>query len=417
MKFPTSLAKAKGACTSLLQSWGGTCAPCLLKGSSEQWSGSRHGSNGLWPSIRRVSADLLGVVDDQAKPLPENSTPCSGAALAVITMPDELQGLDQGRCQEPASGSVPPLSHLSLLRTSSGCLHRAHMPRPRPPHTLHTAGWEDLRIQRFAHTTSGHFCSKPVAPPLQNDGPSGPEVGFNAQGRKTLAHPDYGRIQELWHPTKNWGEVPANFTHGSYKKVWLRCTGCQHGCGRLHQWEAKASELVRSVGHLVCPKCDSGKGGFCPCRSVENHPALLREWHPTNPHPSTVSMSSSFRALWTCPKGHPPFRARCRKRSTENTGCPVCGEEKSRTTRHPALSERQDLAEDWVHDLNGKVPSEVTLGSGYKAWWKCSYPEHPPWLAVVADRALKGNGCRKCMPKNRFKPRKFGPVSANGKQF
>jgi hypothetical protein len=231
-------------------------------------------------------------------------------------------------------------------------------------------------------------------------------VGFNAKGKKTLAHPDYLKIQQLWYPANNQGKLPADFTHGSGLKVWLRCPGCQHGCGRVHEWEARAIDIARNVERRVCPRCESF-GTFCPCRSVENHPTLSREWHPDNPHPSTVSSSSRFKAKWLCPRGHPSFVATCNSRCTLNSGCPVCGNAKRGTTRHPPVSERPDLLKDWMHERNDKPPSEVTLGSHYRAWWKCSNREHPPWQATVERRALKGTGCPKCRGVNRFQKRNF----------
>jgi hypothetical protein len=234
--------------------------------------------------------------------------------------------------------------------------------------------------------------------------------GFNDKGKKTLAHPDYQLIQHMWHPTLNQGKVPADFTYKSNQKVWLRCPGCIHECGRQHEWEARVQDLTQHGGHTVCPYCDCRFGGFCPCRSVANDPRLWKEWHPSNPPANQVAKSSLKKYIWSCPKGHPPYKASCANRCTYNSGCPVCGIEKSRTTRHPLVSVgRVDLAEEWDFKRNSKLPSEVTLGSHYKAWWFCSSnPDHCAWQTSVQHRALKGSGCPACRSKNRFKPRQFG---------
>jgi len=142
---------------------------------------------------------------------------------------------------------------------------------------------------------------------------------------------------------------------------------------------------------------------FCLCRSVENDPRLFRELHP-----SKVSKGSNKRFLWVCLKGHPPYEAACTSRSCYNSGCPVCGDEDR--TRHPIVSVgRPDLAGEWDHKRNTKSPSEVTLGSTYKAWWVCSrQQEHSTWQALVQSRALRGTGCPACMTQNKFRPRTFG---------
>jgi DNA-directed RNA polymerase subunit RPC12/RpoP len=107
--------------------------------------------------------------------------------------------------------------------------------------------------------------------------------GFNDKGKKTLAHPDYQLIQGMWHPIFNQGKVPADFPHRSGQKVWLRCSGCTHECGKHHAWEARIHNLTQRGGHIACPYCDSRTAGFCPCRSVKNDPRLSREWHSSNP--------------------------------------------------------------------------------------------------------------------------------------
>jgi hypothetical protein len=235
-------------------------------------------------------------------------------------------------------------------------------------------------------------------------------AGFNDKGKKTLAHPAYQLIQGMWHPTRNQGKMPADFTHRSAQKVWLRCPGCIHECGRQHEWKAKIYCLTNNKRHTVCPYCNSKASKFCSCRSVANDPRLSMEWHSSNPPANQVAKSSDNKYVWVCQEGHPPYKAGCGPRFTHNTGCPVCGVEKARTTRHPVVSVgRPDLAEEWDLERNSKLPSEVTLGSMYKAWWVCSSnSEHPGWQSVVQSRALRGNGCPACKNINRFKPRKFG---------
>ena len=228
-------------------------------------------------------------------------------------------------------------------------------------------------------------------------------------GKKTLAHPDYDTIQSMWHTTRNQGKQPADFNHGSHKKVWLQCPGCRHGCGRQHEWEVRACDLTKRGGRIVCPCCESRSGNFCECQSVAANERLVAEWHPDSPHATEVAGNSNVKYLWTCPNGHAPYEASCYQRIDNNTGCPACFGERTGKRFHPLLSVgRPDLAEEWEAERNNKSPSEVTLGSARKAWWRCrDNPEHL-WQARVRDRALKATGCPECTGANRFKPRKFG---------
>jgi len=219
----------------------------------------------------------------------------------------------------------------------------------------------------------------------------------------------------MWHPTKNLGKLLAGITRKSRQMVWLRCRGCIHGCGRHHERQTCGHTLTRCGGHLVCPSCKSrgrGRSSFCECQSVAEDPRLSREWHPKNPPADQVSKSSNTRFQWVCQKGHPPYKVTCNNRCTHNSGCPVCGAENRRTTHQPVLSDgRPDLAKEWDHTRNAKLPNDVTLGSNYQVWWICSSkPEHLPWHTRVSDRALADCGCPACRHMNRFKPRKFGPA-------
>jgi hypothetical protein len=239
-------------------------------------------------------------------------------------------------------------------------------------------------------------------------------AGFIDPGKTTLAHFEYHLIQSWWHPTKNLGKLPGDYTHKSGQFVWLRCLGCRHECGRHHEWKVRVAHLTRVGRQIVCPSCD-GKRGLCECQSVANHPRLSREWHPDNPPATDVSKSSRRKVVWLCPEGHPPYTASCAARCTYNSGCPVCGA--TRRTRHPVVSVgRPDLALEWDTKRNTNSPSEVTLGSKYMAGWVCSSnPDHAPWQAMVQNRALRGNGCPGCN-KDRGRsiirpPRQFGSIT------
>ena len=215
----------------------------------------------------------------------------------------------------------------------------------------------------------------------------------------------------MWHRKLNQGKQPADFTHGSEKKVRLRCRGCRHGCGRQHEWEARVKKLTRNKGRIVCPFCES-KRRFCECQSVAANERLLAEWHPDNPPATQVAKASRRKYLWKCPNGHAPYMASCSNRYTQNTGCPVCADARLADTKHPLLSVgRPDLAKEWDVKNKDRSPNEFTLGSHYKAWWRCrDNPQHLPWHAVVKDRALKGSGCPSCTYTNRFKERIFGSI-------
>ncbi len=50
------------------------------------------------------------------------------------------------------------------------------------------------------------------------------------EGQSTLA--DYPSIVQWWHPTKNGGKLPSDYTHASNQRIWLQCPGCPD-CGKV----------------------------------------------------------------------------------------------------------------------------------------------------------------------------------------
>ena len=66
------------------------------------------------------------------------------------------------------------------------------------------------------------------------------------------------------------------------------------------------------------------------------------------------------------------------------------------------LIDNTTLIAEWNWEKNSELglnPRSLTLGSGKKAWWKCSYGHE--WQAVIGSRN-KGHGCPVCA-KNRKK--------------
>lgn len=60
------------------------------------------------------------------------------------------------------------------------------------------------------------------------------------------------------------------------------------------------------------------------------------------------------------------------------------------------LTQNPQLAEEWHPTLNGKLlPSDVSAGSGKKAFWKCPKCGYE-WEAVIANRTKLGRGCPCC---------------------
>jgi hypothetical protein len=204
---------------------------------------------------------------------------------------------------------------------------------------------------------------------------------------------DYPRIVDLWHPYKNDGRQPENYTHGCSNKVWLQCHGCTT-CGEVHQWAANVKSLTKVGKDIICPSCASRKS-FCSCIAVSSDKHLAAQWHEDNPSPATVALGSAKKFKWRCSDaacGH-VWDAKPYLRSKGGTQCPECARSGSKKRYHPSLAHgRPDLAAEWDDEKNSLLVTEVSCGSDKKIWWLCKL-YGGSWQAVVGVRVLQGTAC------------------------
>lgn len=159
---------------------------------------------------------------------------------------------------------------------------------------------------------------------------------------------------------------PEEVTYGSRKRVTWLC----HKCG--YEWETTVKN--RALSHRGCAVC-SGKKVMSGYNDVGTMHPELANFYDTNKNArelNTIASSDRNTYWWLCDKGH-SFQKRL-ETMINNTFCPVCSIEKKTLcmgsndllTVYPSL-----VDEFWDYDKNDKLPQELTLGSGYNAWWKC----------------------------------------------
>ena len=196
-------------------------------------------------------------------------------------------------------------------------------------------------------------------------------------------------LTEQWHPKKNQNITPFEVGLGSHKKVWWKCPK-----GNDHEWEAA---IFSRVNGSDCPVCVNLKIVLSNCLATLN-PELAKQWHPTknqNITPFEVGLGSEKKVWWKCPiDDDHEWEAVIWSRNYGN-GCPVC------TGRKVVISNsleklNPELAEQWHPSLNKDLkPSQVTVFSNKKVWWKCKKGENHEWKARISSRN-EGNGCPIC---------------------
>jgi len=154
---------------------------------------------------------------------------------------------------------------------------------------------------------------------------------------------------------------------------------------------------------------------------LETYPELVKQWHPTkngDKSPEDFAQYSNKTVWWKCDKGPDhEWRTPIFYRTKNSTGCPFCKNHKISITNRFDLNQKK-LLNEWDYDKNKLLPSEITIGTNRKVWWKCTNGHE--WEAKVADRVQAGYGCRYCGRKKQGKKKytkgdwvKLNPEIAN----
>ena len=188
-----------------------------------------------------------------------------------------------------------------------------------------------------------------------------------------------------WNYKKNGDLLPQDFTIGSGKKAWWKCS-------KGHEWEAGIHTRAAGSG---CPYCANKTilEGFNDLTTT--HPYLLEEWNyekNTDIKPTEVSFGSEKKVWWHCKNNH-EWKASIGDR-VHGRGCPYCSNRRILSGSNTIDITNPDIAKMWNYEKNGDMkPSDVTVGSGKVIWWKCSKGHE--WEAAPYNIA-KGNGCPYC---------------------
>lgn len=203
-------------------------------------------------------------------------------------------------------------------------------------------------------------------------------VGFNDLESQ---RPD---IAAEWDYEKN-EILPSQVTQNTKDYFWWKC-------GLGHSWIANVGN--RNRGRTGCPVC-AGKAvlfGFNDLQTLK--PELADEWDydKNDLMPSQVTPKSNKTAWWICGLGHSWQATPC-DRSAGN-GCPYCAGKRvlERFNDFKTLAPSK-LVSEWDDEKNELAPTQVTLKSGKRVWWKCKHGHS--WEAQVQSRS-NGGGCPYC---------------------
>lgn len=126
-------------------------------------------------------------------------------------------------------------------------------------------------------------------------------------------------------------------------------------------------------------------------------PEAAEEWDYVNNgriKPEYVSYGSSQKYHWICKICGFSYMARPKERARGNS-CPCCAGKVLVKGVNDLATKFPNLAEEWDYEKNGNtIPEQVTPGSSFKAWWKCSNGHS--WKVTINNRSSNNTGCPFC---------------------
>jgi len=197
----------------------------------------------------------------------------------------------------------------------------------------------------------------------------------------------YPKLATEWHPTKNDGKLPDQFTCGSNEIIWWLGS-----CG--HSWESTIGDRIKAKG---CPYCGGRKAlkGFNDLLTLK--PELAEEWHPTkngNKNPSDYTCGSNEHVWWLGKCGH-EWKTTIVQRASGNTSCPYCAGRRILSGFNDFQTKYPQLVEELHPTKNeGFDPSTCSPTSPKKVWWlgKCGHV----WDMSIGNRTQNNSQCPYC---------------------
>ena len=191
-------------------------------------------------------------------------------------------------------------------------------------------------------------------------------------------------LSKEWNYEKNGDLKPDNVTANCNRKVWWICS-------KGHEWNTTVSSRNNGNG---CPFCSGQRvlKGYTDLKTL--NPDLAKEWDyvKNSSLPDIISPNSHKKAWWLCHNDH-SWEATIQNRNA-GSGCPFCSGNKVLKGFNDLKTLNPNLAEEWDYEKNNNLsPIDVSIGSHYKAWWKCK--KGHSWKADISSRN-NGNGCPFC---------------------
>ena len=136
----------------------------------------------------------------------------------------------------------------------------------------------------------------------------------------------------------------------------------------------------------------------------DKFPNLAKEWdYDKNGDlkPENISYGSAQKIWWICPLGH-EYEARPNDRTSRNSNCPYCANQKVLKGFNDLKTLNPKLAKEWDYKANGSLkPTQISANYTKKIHWKHKVEKngkifYHTWEAVPYSRNSSNKGCPIC---------------------
>ena len=129
----------------------------------------------------------------------------------------------------------------------------------------------------------------------------------------------------------------------------------------------------------------------------EEYPELYKEYDKVKNPVSFEDLrcSSGDKVWWICSEYGHSYSGVLSNRVYKSYGCSICSGRKPLPNENDLPTLFPEIAAEWDYSKNTKDPSELLIGSTYKAWWICSAKGHS-YCSQVRHRTTYECGCPFC---------------------
>ncbi len=215
-------------------------------------------------------------------------------------------------------------------------------------------------------------------------------------GESSLAE-KFPRAARFWHPARNGSLTAQEAMPYSTKEAWWLCPDCNH------EWrEAIVSCAYRCAS--TCPACAEERVAKRREEAERKAQARAERARKLAEAREQKRLQAEERQRLRQERAEAKRKVeaeRKRKRARKRAACKRAEARRAARRRWlaPGVNDlataRPDLVAQWDASKNGNIaPSDVTVSSGKKVWWKCELGHE--WRATVSSRTSQNSGCPYC---------------------